>query len=159
MQRILGIATVVLILDQISKWLILAVVMQPPRRIPVTDFFNLVLTYNTGVSFGLFQGDSPLRPYFLSAIALVIVVGLLIWARRQPPGLLTYGVGGVVGGAIGNVIDRMHQPGVVDFLDFHVAGWHWPAFNIADSAIVCGVALILVDGLFEGRRKGYKEPG
>lgn len=159
MQRILGIASVVLILDQISKWLILAVVMQPPRRIPVTDFFNLVLTYNTGVSFGLFQGDSPLRPYFLSAIALVIVVGLLIWARRQPPGLLTYGVGGVVGGAIGNVIDRMHQPGVVDFLDFHVAGWHWPAFNIADSAIVCGVALILVDGLFEGRRKGYKEPG
>lgn len=159
MQRILGIATVVLILDQISKWLILAVVMQPPRRIPVTDFFNLVLTYNTGVSFGLFQGDSPLRPYFLSAVALAIVIGLLIWARRQPPGLLTYGVGGVVGGAIGNVIDRMHQPGVVDFLDFHVAGWHWPAFNIADSAIVCGVALILVDGLFEGRRKGYKEPG
>lgn len=159
MQRILGIATVVLILDQVSKWLILAVVMQPPRRIPVTDFFNLVLTYNTGVSFGLFQGDSPLRPYFLSAIALAIVVGLLIWARRQPPGLLTYGVGGVVGGAIGNVIDRMHQPGVVDFLDFHIAGWHWPAFNIADSAIVCGVALILVDGLFEGRRKGYKEPG
>lgn len=159
MQRILGIATVILILDQISKWLILAVVMQPPRRIPVTDFFNLVLTYNTGVSFGLFQGDSPLRPYFLSAIALVIVVGLLVWARRQPPGLLTYGVGGVVGGAIGNVIDRMHQPGVVDFLDFHVAGWHWPAFNIADSAIVCGVVLILVDGLFEGRRKGYKEPG
>ncbi len=159
MQRILGIATVILVLDQISKWLILAVVMQPPRRIPVTDFFNLVLTHNTGVSFGLFQGDSPLRPYFLSAIALVIVVGLLIWARRQPPGLLTYGVGGVVGGAIGNVIDRMHQPGVVDFLDFHIAGWHWPAFNIADSAIVCGVALIVADGLFEGRRKGNKEPG
>ncbi|HIC79589.1 MAG TPA: signal peptidase II, partial [Kiloniellaceae bacterium] len=57
------------------------------------------------------------------------------------------------GGAIGNVIDRMHQPGVVDFLDFHLAGWHWPAFNVADSAIVCGAALIVVDGLFEMGRK------
>ncbi|NIA71166.1 signal peptidase II [Pelagibius litoralis] len=159
MQRTLGIAAVVLVLDQISKWLILAVVMQPPRRIPVTDFFNLVLTYNTGVSFGLFQGDSPWRPYFLAAIALAVVAGLLIWVRRQPVGLLPYGVGAVVGGAIGNVIDRMHQPGVVDFLDFHLAGWHWPAFNVADSAIVCGVALIIVDGLFEGGRKSKKESG
>lgn len=133
--------------------------MQPPRAIEVTGFFNLVLTYNTGVSFGLFQGDSSWQPFFLVALNLLVAAGLLVWLRKQAFGLLPYAVGLVVGGALGNAIDRLHLPGVVDFLDFHLAGWHWPAFNIADSAIVCGVALIIADGLFQPGRKGNKGPG
>lgn len=162
MQRTLGIAAAVLALDQISKWWMLTLLGPLGKAVEVTGFFNLVLLYNTGVSFGLFQGDSPWRPYFLAGIALVVVVALLIWVRREPFGLLPYGVGAVVGGAIGNVIDRFYRPGVVDFLDFHLAGWHWPAFNLADSAIVCGVAVIVVDGLFEVGRKsktGSEEGG
>ncbi|WP_420345329.1 signal peptidase II [Pelagibius sp.] len=153
MQRTLGLAAVVLVLDQITKAVILATMAGRGSVVEVTGFFNLVLTYNTGVSFGLLQNDSPWGPYLLSGLALAVVAALLVWVKRQPVGLLPYGIGLVVGGAIGNVIDRMHQPGVVDFLDFHLAGWHWPAFNIADSAIVCGAALIVVDGLFEVGRK------
>lgn len=156
MQWTLGIAAVILVLDQISKWLALTLLAPQGGFVEVTGFFNLVLVYNTGVSFGLFQGDSPLRPYFLSGLALIVVIALLVWVRREPHGLLPYGIGAVVGGAIGNVFDRLHRPGVVDFLDFHLAGWHWPAFNLADSAIVCGVAVIVVDGLFDLGRKSKR---
>lgn len=149
--RALTLAAVIIVLDQASKWLILQVVMQPPRVIEITGFFNLVLTFNTGVSFGLFGNDSPWGPWLLSGLAVAIVIGLLIWLRQQTHLLPALAIGLIVGGALGNVIDRMHQPGVVDFLDFHVAGWHWPAFNIADSAITIGVALLLYDGFFPGR--------
>lgn len=159
MQRSLFLAAAVLLLDQLSKWVILTQVMQPPRVIEVTGFFNLVLTYNTGVSFGLFQGDAAWQPYVLVALNVAVACGLLVWLYRQPLGLLPWAVGLVVGGALGNAIDRLYMPGVVDFLDFHLAGWHWPAFNIADSAIVCGVVLIIADGLFQPGRKGNKEAG
>lgn len=159
MQLTLVIAAVVLLLDQLSKWAILELVVPPPGGIAVTGFFNIVLTYNTGVSFGLFQGEAAWQPYFLIAVNLAVSVALLIWLRRQSGALLIWAVGLVVGGAVGNAIDRLHQPGVVDFLDFHVAGWHWPAFNIADSAIVCGVLLIVADGLFQPGRKGNKGKG
>src|SRR3546814_4526827 len=109
----------------------------PPRGgIAITGFFNVVLTYNTGVSFGLFQGEAAWQPYFLIAVNLVVSLALLVWVRKQDGPLLIWAVGLVVGGAVGNAVDRFHQPGVVDFLDFHLAGWHWPAFNVADSAIV-----------------------
>lgn len=159
MHLTLVIAAVVLLLDQLSKWVILELVVPPPGGIAVTGFFNIVLTYNTGVSFGLFQGEAAWQPYFLIAVNLAVSVALLIWLRRQSGALLIWAVGLVVGGAVGNAIDRLHQPGVVDFLDFHVAGWHWPAFNIADSAIVCGVLLIVADGLFQPGRKGNKGKG
>ncbi len=159
MQRALYLATAVLLLDQLSKWVITAVVMQPPRIIEVTGFFNLVLTHNPGVSFGLLQSDSPWLPYFLIAVNVIVSLALLVWLYRETLGLLPYGIGLVVGGALGNAVDRLHLPGVVDFLDFHLAGWHWPAFNLADSAIVCGVAVIIADGLFQPGRKGNKEAG
>src|SRR5690606_890493 len=142
-------AAVVLLLDQVSKWAILELVMPPRGGIQVTGFFNIVLTYNTGVSFGLFRGAAAWQPYVLIAITLAVSLGLLLWLRKQAEGLLVWAVGLVVGGAVGNAIDRLHQPGVVDFLDFHLAGWHWPAFNVADSAIVIGVLLIVADGLFQ----------
>ena len=144
----LGLAALALLLDQLSKWLIVAVVMQPPRQIEVLPFFNLVLTYNRGISFGLFGGNSPWQPYILAGLSLVIVVGLLFWLTRQSNLGAALGIGLIVGGALGNVVDRMLHPGVIDFLDFHAAGWHWPAFNVADSAIFVGVAMLLLDGLF-----------
>ncbi|MFC4350700.1 signal peptidase II [Fodinicurvata halophila] len=154
--RALGLAAVVMVLDQASKWYILLGVMQPPRSIEVTSFFNLVLTYNRGVSFGLLAGGNPWQPYLLAALSTVIVIALLYWLRQQTSALTVLAVGLVSGGAAGNVIDRFLHPGVVDFLDFHYAGWHWPAFNLADSAIVAGVALLLWDGLF-GAQDGVKD--
>ena len=149
MQRTLGLAAIVLVLDQVSKWVILALVMQPPRVIEVLPVFNLVLTYNTGVSFGVFAGDAAWQPWVLSAVSLAIVVGLLVWMRYNHNALILLGVGLIVGGAIGNVVDRIRLGAVVDFLDVHVAGWHWPAFNLADSAISIGVALLVIDALFQ----------
>jgi signal peptidase II len=107
----------------------------------------------------MFQGEAAWQRYFLIAVNLGVSLALLIWLRKQVVGLMPYAIGLVVGGAIGNAIDRLHQPGVVDFLDFHLAGWHWPAFNVADSAIVCGVALLIADGLFQPGRKGNKGAG
>ncbi|MEO3428326.1 signal peptidase II [Pelagibius sp. CAU 1746] len=164
MQLSLYIGAAILLLDQLTKWVILLRVMDPPRVIEVTGFFNLVLTYNTGVSFGLFQGDAAWQPYILVFLNLAVSAGLLIWLHREThkggsAGLLPWAVGLVVGGALGNAVDRLHLPGVVDFLDFHLAGWHWPAFNVADSAIVGGVILLIADGLFQPGRKGNKEAG
>jgi signal peptidase II len=85
-------------------------------------------------------------------LAAAIVIGLLFWLRRATQPLVVGGIGLVIGGAIGNVIDRLRFGAVVDFLDFHVAGWHWPAFNVADAAICVGVGLILIDSLL-GRRE------
>ncbi|MGM0561835.1 MAG: signal peptidase II [Pseudomonadota bacterium] len=154
--KALGLAGLIAVLDQATKWFVLLEVMQPPRIIEVTGFFNLVLTYNRGVSFGLLAGGSPWQPYVLSVISLLIVLALLYWLRQQTNVMMILAVGMVSGGALGNVIDRFIHPGVVDFLDFHYAGWHWPAFNLADSAIVAGVALLLWDGLF-GEQDGVKD--
>lgn len=148
----LGLAVIVLVLDQASKWVILSQVMTPPRVVEITSFFNLVLTYNTGVSFGLFGGEGATwKPWALGGLAVAVSGGLLYWLARQPERLLGLAIGFVVGGALGNAVDRAHQPGVVDFLDFHLAGWHWPAFNLADSSIFLGVAILMVDGLFRER--------
>jgi signal peptidase II len=164
MQSALYLATAVLLGDQLSKWVILKAVMQPPRVIEITGFFNLVLTYNTGVSFGMFQGDAAWKPFFLVAVNVLVSLGLLVWLHKESrsgtsAGLLPIAVGLVVGGALGNAVDRLYLPGVADFLDFHLAGWHWPAFNLADSAIVCGVILIVADGLFQPGRRGNKGRG
>lgn len=150
----LPLAAIIVLLDQASKWLILTQVMEPPRIIEITGFFNLVLTYNTGISFGLFGGNAAWQPWILAALSLAIVAGLLWWLRSQDRTLPTAAIGLIVGGAIGNVIDRTHLPGVADFLDFHAAGWHWPAFNVADSAITIGVALLIFDGLFGNAERG-----
>jgi signal peptidase II len=147
------IALPVVVLDQISKWWILTEVMDPPKTIAVTGFFNLVLVWNRGVSFGLFDSNSAWGPVLLTALALAIAAGLVVWLRRAGSRLAAAAIGLVLGGAIGNVIDRVRFGAVADFLDFHAAGYHWPAFNVADSAISVGVGLLLYDGLFESRRK------
>jgi signal peptidase II len=146
--RGLGLAAVVVVLDQLTKWWILDHVMQPPRVIEVTPFFNLVMTWNRGVSFGLFNNDSPYNALVLSGVALAIAALLVVWLARAAQPLMVWGLGLIIGGAIGNMIDRLRFGAVADFLDVHAGGWHWPAFNVADAAITIGVAVLIADSLF-----------
>ncbi len=141
-------AVIVAVLDQLTKWWILDWVMDPPRSIAITPFFNTVLVWNRGASFGLFEGGGT---WPLLAVAAAIVVVLLVWLARTRRRALALALGLVIGGALGNAFDRLARGAVVDFLDFHWGELHWPAFNLADSAITVGVALMLLDGLFERR--------
>lgn len=146
----LVLAAIVFVLDQVSKELVLAAQDQLP--LVVAPFFNLVLVWNPGVSFGMFGGDEALEPWILVGLALVIAAGLLVWLSRERDRASALAIGLVLGGAIGNVIDRLRHGAVVDFLDFHLSGYHWPAFNLADSAIVVG-ALLLVAESFMVKKK------
>ncbi|MCB1556607.1 MAG: signal peptidase II, partial [Alphaproteobacteria bacterium] len=121
--------------------------------------FNLVLVWNKGISFGMFTQHGDYGPYILSALSLAIAGFFLIWLLRTTNRRLALSIGLVIGGAIGNVIDRLRFGAVVDFLDFHWKDWHYPAFNVADSAIVIGIAFIVLDGLLwePKRRNGTKD--
>lgn len=141
------VALLAVVLDYLTKWWILDVAMAPPRRIEVTGFFDLVLVMNRGVSFGMFGGGPEWVTAALIVFALVLAAALGIWMWRADNLLLGTALGLVVGGALGNVIDRIRFGAVVDFLDFHIAGYHWPAFNVADSAITVGVVLLILDSL------------
>jgi signal peptidase II len=147
----LSVGATVVVLDQLTKWLIRDVVLDTARYIEVTGFFNIVAVWNRGVSFGLFASDSPWTPYLLSALAIAISIVLIVWLRKAETTFLALALGFVIGGAIGNVFDRFIWGRVYDFLDFHAAGYHWPAFNVADAAISVGVALILLDGFIAKR--------
>ena len=146
--RGLALAALVVVLDQLSKWWILERIMLPPRVVEVTSFFNLVLTWNRGVSFGMFNTNSPLNMWILPLLALAIIVMLGIWLRRAERPILVLALGAVIGGAVGNLIDRLRFGAVADFLDVHAFGYHWPAFNIANSAITVGVAALIFDAVF-----------
>jgi signal peptidase II len=145
----LAVAAAVVVLDQLTKWAILTWL---DRAFALTPFFNLVVVWNRGVSFGMFDSDGALAPWLLSGLALAVVLALLVWLRRVEHPLPGVGLGLIIGGAVGNVIDRVRFGAVIDFLDVHALGWHWPAFNVADSAICIGAALLLVDGLLMHRR-------
>ncbi len=147
----LGLA--VIAADQLTKWWIAAWVMQPPRRIPVLPFFDLVLAWNRGISFGMFDAGSVWGPWLLSGIALVIVGFLGVWFRRAEMLSTTLALGLIMGGALGNVIDRVRLGAVIDFIDLHAGGYHWPAFNVADAAITVGAVLLIVETLFSPARK------
>lgn len=147
------VALLILVADQISKFFLLDLMQQNPQGIVIAPFFNLVLVWNTGVSFGLFQEDTPLRSWTLIGVAAAVLIWLLVWLWRAQGRLIGAALGLIIGGAIGNIIDRYRFGAVFDFLDFHAFGWHWPAFNVADSAIVIGVGLLLLDG-FRSRPAG-----
>lgn len=123
-------------------------VMQPRQTIEVTSFFNLVMAWNRGVSFGMFGWDSEIKIYVLAGMAFIAALGLLIWMTREKRLFFSLPCGAIIGGAIGNGVDRLHWGAVADFLDFHTMGYHWPAFNIADIGITCGATLLIVDSLF-----------
>lgn len=142
----LAVAVATIAADQLVKAWIVGTVMQPPRVIPVTDFFNLVMAWNRGVSFGMFAHEADVMRYVLIAVALAIVAMLARWLTLADRRLTAVSLGLVIGGALGNVVDRVRMGAVADFLDVHVAGYHWPAFNVADAGITVGVALIVLDG-------------
>jgi len=143
-----------IVLDQLSKQAVMILLddFGSRRVVVLPDFFNLVEVWNTGVSFGMLGGFG-LPPWVLTAISLLICAGLAWWLWRGAARLPATGIGLVIGGAIGNVVDRLRWGGVFDFADFHVGAWHWPAFNVADAAIVIGVGLLLLDSVFLERRR------
>ncbi len=153
----LGLAVVVAAADQLTKLWVLGFFAARSGEpvVALAPFFNLVLTGNRGMSFGLFNGDSAANTAVFTALAAVIVLGLGVWLRRAQSAFLQLALGLIIGGAFGNVADRLSRGAVVDFLDFHVGEWHWFAFNLADAAICLGVGALLIDGLL-GRRETPK---
>jgi len=143
---------VVTILDLYTKDLVFSVLNQTPeQRITVTSFFNLVKVYNTGVSFGLFD-DISYGKYILIAVAFAIAIVMLFWLAKIDDQWLAIAIGLVIGGAFGNMIDRAFFGAVADFLDFHINGYHWPAFNLADSAITLGAGILIFDEFFRKKK-------
>jgi len=141
-------ALAVVVVDQAAKYAVFQGIQPPWGGLAVTGFFNLVMVWNRGVSFGLFSSGSPWTPIMLIGLALVVSAVLAWWLRRADSRLHVAALGLVIGGALGNVVDRALYGAVMDFLDFHVAGYHWPAFNVADAAISVGAALLVWDALF-----------
>ena len=145
-------AAAIVVADQVAKWAVLGSFAPGERRV-LTGFFNLVLVFNKGAAFS-FLADAPgwQTPLFVvfSLVAAVIVSVLLFRSPGRP--MFYAGLALILGGALGNVIDRLRFGQVVDFLDFHAMGWHWPAFNVADSAITVGAALLILEGFFHEKR-------
>ena len=146
-------AVVIVLLDLATKELAMQH-LELYRPNAVFSWLNLTLAHNTGAAFSFLAGGGGWQRWFLSAVAVVIVVVLLVWLWRLPhrARLLPSALALVIGGAIGNLVDRIRFGYVIDFIDVHYAGWHWPAFNVADSAIVVGVILLLLDSLVPSRR-------
>jgi len=153
------IAAAVLIVDQVSKWWIVDIVMNPPRIIELTPFFNLVMGWNRGVSFGFFSDAPGWTAWLLPIVAVVIIVVLVIWLARADRRLIGVAIGLIVGGALGNLVDRVRYGAVADFLDVHAWGYHWPAFNAADSAITVGAVTLVLDSLFVRPERPKNEGG
>ena len=130
-------------LDQLSKHMIINA-LHLPDVITVTSFFDFLLTYNRGVSFGLFPADGILGKVILLSLACVLVLWLLFCLWKSPSKLESISYGLIIGGAVGNIIDRLYCGAVIDFLHFHYNNYSFPIFNIADSAITIGVGLILL---------------
>ncbi len=151
---ILGISIAVLacMVDQLSKWLVMNVFTDVTPPLMLTSFFNLVEAWNTGVSFSLFDDGGVWGTILLSAFALSVIVFLLSWLRHEQSPLVQTALGLIIGGALGNVIDRVRFGAVYDFLDFYYNDWHWPAFNAADSFICVGAFLIIVHGLINPKK-------
>jgi signal peptidase II len=137
----------VIALDQASKTWVLYDLMNPPKVIPVLPFLDLVLTWNTGVGFGLFKAHSFWGAFALISMAASISLALAIWLWRTTDKLLLLGLSLIIGGAIGNIIDRLQYGAVLDFIYVHVyiGNYHFPAFNVADSAITVGVGILLLE--------------
>lgn len=148
------VATVIFVFDWWSK----ACVLQNSdllagKAIELTSFFNLVLVYNRGVSFGMFAGHN--QPLLLVVISSAIVLVLLAWLFRNQALMVALAIGSIIGGALGNIVDRLRYGAVVDFLDFHLAGLHWPAFNIADSFVFIGVVVLCIYSMFFENKKQH----
>ena len=160
-----------IVADQLSKWAVTERIIRPvvegagapidlvswyaqaPAPLPyasvgVTSFFNWVMVWNKGISFGMFNHETDYGPMILIGISVVITLIFLYILMTKPVSMQAWGIALIIGGAIGNVIDRLRFGAVIDFIDVHIGDYHWPAFNIADACICVGVAMLLVLGLF-----------
>jgi len=143
----LGIAAIIVLLDQITKITMTRLFSFGESR-PVTSFFNLVLAHNKGAAFSFLAAESGWQRYLFTGIALAAVIFIIYLLKRHAgQRLFCWALALVLAGAIGNVIDRAVHGYVIDFLDFYVGRWHWPAFNVADMAICTGAALFVFDEL------------
>jgi signal peptidase II len=143
----LGIATIVLLADQLSKITITSLFAFAESKL-ITSCFNLVLIYNKGAAFSFLASETGWQRYFFTGIGIAAAL-FIIWLLKKHSGqrLFCWALALILGGAIGNVIDRLLYGHVIDFIDLHAGGWHWPAFNVADSAICVGAVLFVIDEL------------
>lgn len=148
-----GLAGLVVVLDQLSKWLVLAS-LQFGESIYVAPFWNWVLTYNPGAAFSFLADQPGWQRWFFTVLALGVSGWIALELRKHPEQkLLALALALVMGGALGNVIDRIRFGAVVDFIQWHVAGYYWPAFNVADSAITVGAVLLVLGQLTAAGKK------
>lgn len=127
------------VVDLSLKWIVADVVMDPPRRISILPFFDLVLVFNRGISFGLLSDMGIWGPRILSGVATAIIGMLFVWLWRAHRTNEVVGITLIIGGAVGNLIDRLHDEAVTDFLNLFIGQYHWPVFNSADVFITVGV--------------------
>lgn len=147
------IALGVVIIDQVSKYVILHYVLADYAAIVLAPFFAIVRAWNTGVSFSMFNDFGINGVYILSGVAIIIVLALLKWLKTEKSRMMQVALGFIIGGALGNVIDRIRLGAVFDFLDFYVGDYHWPAFNAADSFICIGAALVIINGFIPSKKE------
>ena len=148
----LGLALILLIVDQFTKVLILGY-YQLGDSTRITAFFNIVRAHNSGAAFSFLASASGWQRWFFTAVGVAATV-FIVWMLRSHPGqrLFSFALACILGGAVGNVVDRLVHGYVVDFLQFHWAGWYFPAFNVADSAITIGAVCLVLDELLRVRR-------
>lgn len=146
----LWLSAVVIAADQVTKQVVVNQ-LDLYERVVLLPFLNLGRMHNTGAAFSILTGVAPI---FFIGLALAVSVGILVWLRRNPDHerLTAAGLCLILGGALGNAIDRATRGYVIDFLDLHAAGWHWPAFNVADGAITVGAILVILDMVLRPRR-------
>lgn len=152
----LGLSCLIVALDLLTKQLAMQY-LELYRPNEVFSWLNLTLAHNTGAAFSILADGGGWQRWFLSAVAVVICIVLLIWLWQLPhrARLLPTSLSLIIGGAVGNLADRIRFGYVIDFIDVHYRDWHWPAFNLADSAIVIGVILLLLDSLIPNRRQHH----
>ncbi|AWB68541.1 lipoprotein signal peptidase [Saccharobesus litoralis] len=157
--RWIWIAIVVLVLDQVTKLAILDS-FQLYERVNYTSFFNLVYVQNFGAAFSFLSDAGGWQRYFFTGIAIAAVVLLSVWMYKTPADkrLMPIGFSLILGGALGNLYDRISYGYVVDFLDFYYQNWHWPAFNVADMGIVVGAGLVLLDSFINQEDEQKSNP-
>ena len=156
-----SVALLTLALDQASKWWVLLVyrLRDETRTVPVTPFLNFVYVENRGISYGLFQLDSDLGQWLLAGFAVIAVLAMAVWlAWSVTERLVATSLGLIMGGAVGNAIDRLALGGVADFIQLHAFGFYWYVFNIADAAIVAGVCGLLYESFVSSRNRAAKSP-
>jgi len=146
MLKYLWLSALVVVLDQVSKWVMVSW-LSLYETVAVIPYFNFTMAYNTGAAFSFLAGAGGWQRWFFIVLTTVISTVLFIWLKKlsTQAKLEAISISLILGGAIGNVIDRIYFGYVIDFLDVYVGSYHWPAFNIADSAICIGAALLIID--------------